>query len=116
METVPGVTSISAAAALANLPLAERDEALAILPVPGDPRKLERVLRQFDSVVLMKIGARLGMVLEVLGRMGLTDKAVLVSRAGLPGEALVPDLSSIEDEGLGYLSIIIVTRRGREGK
>jgi precorrin-2/cobalt-factor-2 C20-methyltransferase len=116
VETVPGITSISAATALANLPLAERDETLAIIPVPGDPKKLEKVLGQFDSVVLMKIGARLGMVLEVLGRMGLKEKAVLVSRAGLPGETLVSDLSTVEDRGLGYLSIIIVTQRGWKGR
>ncbi|MFQ5827180.1 MAG: precorrin-2 C(20)-methyltransferase [Dehalococcoidia bacterium] len=114
VETIPGVSSMGAAAALANLPLAERDETLAILPTPDDPKELERVLRQFDSVVLMKIGAKLDMVLRVLSQLGLREKAVLVSRAGLPGEALLRDLSSIADKRLGYLSIIIVTKRGQK--
>jgi precorrin-2/cobalt-factor-2 C20-methyltransferase len=113
VETIPGVSSASAAAALANLPLAERDEALAILPTPDDPKELEKVLRQFDSVVLMKIGAKLEMVLQVLSQLGLAEKAVLVSRAGLPGETLIQDLSSIKDRKLGYLSIIMVTKRGQ---
>ncbi len=116
VETIPGITSFSAAAALANLPLVEGDEALAILPAPRDPKRLEKVLKEFDTVVLMKLGSRLGMVLEVLRRLGLMEKALLVSRAGLDGESLIRDLSSIKDEKLGYLSIIIVARRERQGK
>ncbi|MDP2744195.1 MAG: precorrin-2 C(20)-methyltransferase [Dehalococcoidia bacterium] len=115
VETVPGLSSFSAAASLANLSLAEGEEAVAILPVPRDPGRLERVLREFDTVVLMKVAERLGMVLEVLRRLGLMEKAVLVSRAGLPGETLVRDLSSITDAKLGYLSVIIVANRERKG-
>jgi len=61
--------------------------------------------------VLMKIGHRLAQVRELLSDMGLAGDAVLVSRAGLEGQTVARDISQVEGERLGYLSVIIVRRR-----
>jgi precorrin-2/cobalt-factor-2 C20-methyltransferase len=111
VETVPGVTSFAAAAALANLPLVERDEAMAVLPASVGVDTLKLALTEFDTVVLMKIGHRLARVRGLLQEMGLAQDAVMVSRAGLEGQVIARDISQVEDERSGYLSVVIVRRR-----
>ena len=110
VETVPGVSSISAAAALAGLPLAQGEERLAILPAPPDGEGLREVLARFDTVVVMKVGDRLPALRRALEELGLAGKAVLVSRAGLEGERVVRGLQSLKDDSVGYLSVVIIRR------
>ena len=54
IETIPGITSFSLAAAKAGVPLVEKDESLMILPV-GDRQALLDSLVGESNVVLMKI-------------------------------------------------------------
>ena len=58
----------------------------------------------------MKIGRRLQNVLDELDRLGLTDRAVLVSRAGMAQERIETDLGRLRDapEEMGYLSVLLV--------
>lgn len=115
VETIPGVISFSAAAALSNLSLVESDETLAIVPASDNLEALRAALTQFDTVVVMKIGARLSQVQELLKQLGLIENSVLVSRAGLDGEFVTKGLSTLNKEA-GYLSTIIVKKpRGRKG-
>ena len=108
IETIPGVASFNAAASRAGIPLVERNEKLAILPVTKNLRGLRRFLKEFDTVVLMKVGAKLEKVVRLLNEMGLAKKSVLISRLGLPNEIVLPDVSLLKDKKLGYLSVIIV--------
>jgi len=110
VETVPGVSSISAAAALAGLPLAQGGERLAILPAPPDGEGLREVLARFDTVVVMKVGDRLPALRRALEELGLAGKAVLVSRVGLEGQRVVRGLQSLKDNSVGYLSVVIIRR------
>ncbi|MBI2958115.1 MAG: precorrin-2 C(20)-methyltransferase [Chloroflexi bacterium] len=108
VETIPGVTSVTASAALANLPLAEGEQRLAIVPGSTPEASLRRIMREFDTVVLMKIGKRLPQIQSLIAELGLSANAVLVSRAGLSGQTVVRDTSRIDDPQMGYLSLIIV--------
>lgn len=111
VETIPGVTSFNAAAASCGLPLLKGDEKLAILPVTGGIKDLRPTLKKFDTVVLMKIGSKLGRVIHLLKKIGLIKHSILVSHAGQVGEKIIRDLSSLKDERAGYLSVIIVKRK-----
>ncbi len=111
VETVPGVTAFNAAAASSGLPLVKGDEKLAILPVTNNLNKLRKTLREFDTVVLMKIGLKLDRVICLLREMKLTKSAILVSHAGRANEKIIRDLSSLQDKKLGYLSVIIVKKK-----
>ncbi len=110
VETVPGVTSFNAAAASCGLPLLKGNQRLAILPVTMGLKDLRLMLKKFDTVVLMKIGSRLGKVIRLLKRAGLIKNSILVSHAGQAGEKIVRDLSSLKAERAGYLSVIIVKK------
>ena len=108
--TVPGVTAFSAAAALTDFPIGESKELVTIVPTADDPQALEAALDRGGTVVLMKIGKRLGKILDLLEKKKLTDRAVFVSRVGHPEQRLEMDLRKLRAEGpeAGYLSIILV--------
>ena len=111
VETIPGISAFNAAAASSGLPLVKGDEKLAILPVTKNLKGLKKTLKEFDTVVLMKIGSKLDRVICLLKEMKLMKNSVLVSHAGQAGEKIISDLSSLKDKKLGYLSIIIVKRK-----
>jgi precorrin-2/cobalt-factor-2 C20-methyltransferase len=109
VETIPGISAFNAAAARAQIPLVEGDEKLAILPVRKDLRGLREAFHVFDTVILMKVGSKLGKVTALLMELDLLKHSVLVNRIGHPGEKIIYDLSSLEKkEKEGYLSVIIV--------
>jgi precorrin-2/cobalt-factor-2 C20-methyltransferase len=112
-EIVPGVTSFCAAAARAGISLVEGTETLAIIPSTISGNGIDQALRLFDNVVLMKVGDRVDALKQLLRKNDRYDDAVLVSRAGLAGEAVESTLNRVPDEGLGYLTTIIVSRRNR---
>jgi len=115
VTTFPGITSFAAAAAAMSWPIGEGKERVLILPCPDEAGALRHEIETHDVVVLMKIGKRLPMVLEVLGNMGIKEHCALASRIGLPGEALCHDVSSLPDDAsLGYLSTLLIRRMARE--
>jgi precorrin-2/cobalt-factor-2 C20-methyltransferase len=73
-RTFPGITSYAAAAAALGWPLGEGKERTLILPCPDDPPALRRDIETHDIVVLMKVGARLGWVLDLLREMGIAER------------------------------------------
>lgn len=111
IHTIPGVTSFNAAASLANLSLAQRDERIAIVPVPDDVEELRPILKGFDTVILMKVAKRLDKVISLLEEIGLAQHALFASHVGLKDSYLTRNLSELKGSGRGYMSIIIVRKR-----
>ena len=107
---VPGVSSMHAAAAAAGIPLADRDERLAVLPATYEGAGLREALLGFDTVVLLKIAPVLDRVLDVLAELDLTDRAVCVERCGRPDESIVRDVRALRGRALDYFSLLIVRR------
>ncbi len=107
-ETIPGVTSFNAASCVSGIPLVKQSEKLAVLPVGRDMAVIEKALKEFDTVVLMKVGAKLKKVIKLLKELRLIKNSVLVSRAGHPDEQIIKDVASIRGDKLGYLSVMIV--------
>ena len=95
--TVPGITAPSAAAALTNFPVGQGKELVTIVPAADDLQQFRAALERGGTVVLMKIGRRLEKVLDELDRLGLTDRAVLVSRAGMEQQRIETDLRRLRD-------------------
>lgn len=108
---VPGVMALGAAAALAGVPLGCGRRPVTIVPAAGDDLDgVRAALHGGGTVVLMKIGARLPELCALLAQERALSRAVLVSRAGLPGERVVTDLAALgaEEMAAGYLAVIIV--------
>ena len=108
---VPGISSIAAAAAAAQVPLVDGAERLAVLPALYDPASLREPLRSFDCVVLMKLAGAMETVLDMLEDMQLTDRAVFVSRCGWPEQEVVRDVRSLRGKPVDYFSLLIVRKQ-----
>lgn len=111
IETIPGISAFGAAASSVGMPLVKGNESMAVFPVTGNIKKLKGIFKEFDTVVLMKIGSRLNELMRLLEKLKLIKNSVLISRAGQPNEKIIRDISSIENNKLGYLSVIIVRRK-----
>ena len=112
VESVPGITSFSAAAAYLNASLAEGSEKLAIIPAIDDPEDLREILSQFSNAILMKVAGKYDRIVSVLEELGLKDKAVYISKLGYPEQFVTADLDSLRGTKLEYLSLIFVKRDG----
>ena len=108
VEVVPGVTSITACAASAGLPLAARNERLTVLPGPLPEAELRARIDGAESVVIMKVGRHLAKIRAVIADLGLTASAVYVERATLPQEVVLPLAEA--PEKAPYFSMILLTK------
>jgi len=110
MEIVPGISSVSAAAAAAGVPLGIAGDRIAILPATYEDYELRRTLKEFDTVVLMKVSRVFDRVYAILQELGLTGKGVFVRRVGSDQEEVVRDVSTLLGRELDYLSMLIVKK------
>ncbi|WP_066368396.1 precorrin-2 C(20)-methyltransferase [Herbidospora mongoliensis] len=105
-EVVPGVTSISGAAAALGRPLVERDETLTVLP--GTLPVEELVARIGEGpVAIMKLGRTFTKVRAALEEAGRLDDAWYVERATTGAQRLAP-LRDVDPESVPYFSLALL--------
>lgn len=115
LEIIPGVTSVTAAAASAQLPLAEKDEVVSIVPSDLDVELIEETAKHADTLVFMKCAHRVKDLLPVLKAAGFTDNstAAFVKRCTLPEEKVMTGkLCNLQnwDMAEDYFSVAIIKR------
>jgi precorrin-2/cobalt-factor-2 C20-methyltransferase len=113
VEVIPGVSSVTAAAARALFPLAGMDERLGVMPATYDPDAFERMLETCDTIVLLKVSRVLDRLLDILAARGLLEHAVLVERCGTPGERIVREITSLRGQQVSYFSLLLVRNQQR---
>jgi precorrin-2/cobalt-factor-2 C20-methyltransferase len=111
VEIVPGVSSLTACAAAAAVPLVSRDDTLTVLPATLDETQMLTRLREAETAMIVKIGRHLAKVRRVLSRLDRLDGAVYVEHATLPTQRVIP-LARANSETAPYFSITLVRRRG----
>ncbi|GAC1360048.1 MAG: precorrin-2 C(20)-methyltransferase [Ktedonobacteraceae bacterium] len=116
IEVVPGVSSITAAAAAARLPLSSWDERVAIIPAAyaagqagaAGAADLRTLLQLFDTVVLLKVSPVFDVLLNILEELDLLRHATFVRRCSTEEEEVLFDLASLRGQSIDYFSLIIV--------
>ncbi|HUC68067.1 MAG TPA: precorrin-2 C(20)-methyltransferase [Stellaceae bacterium] len=111
VEVVPGVSSLGAAAAAAQWPLAARLDTLCVLPASLPEPVLLCRLAEAEAVAIIKLGRHFAKVRAVLQRLGLTDAARYVEHASLASERVLP-LDQVNEAEVPYFSMILLHRRG----
>ncbi|MEU8936348.1 precorrin-2 C(20)-methyltransferase [Streptomyces sp. NPDC048409] len=109
-EVIPGVTSVSAAAARLGAPLAEGEEVLTILPGTLPEEELTARLAATDVAVVMKLGRTFGKVRRALETSGRLGEARYVERATMAGERIA-ELADVEAESVPYFSVAVLPSR-----
>ena len=115
LEIIPGVTSVTAAAASAKLPLAEKEEVVTIIPSDLNPAHIEDAARHADNLVFMKCAFHIKEFLPILLKAGFTQNSTiaLVKRCTLREEkVLVGKLSDVPSWDIteDYFSVAIVKK------
>lgn len=110
VEVVPGVTSLTACAARAAMPLVARNERLTVLPGPLPEDELRARIEGAESVAIMKVGRHMAKIRCVIEALGLTARAVYVERASLPQEVVCPLAEAPDDAP--YFSMILLVKGG----
>ncbi len=114
VEIVPGVTSTSAAAALAGLGVARLDERVAVVPAAYGLGHLVALLEEFATVFLIKVHVVFDELLAVLASLRHPIKAVYLEQIGTPAERVVTDLESLRGRKLPYFSLVILRREEQQ--
>lgn len=109
VEVVPGVSSISAAAAAALQPIVSHRERLAVLPSVYGVEDLRQVLDQFDTVVLMKVNRKAVEAVAQIEREGGLERCVFVRRATTEREKVVRSARELTPDDLDYFSMLTLS-------
>jgi len=110
LEVVPGVSSLTAAAARAGVPLAAGRERISVLPALHHPQAIGPALDASDALVLLKVNRVLDVVRGELEARGLLERAVLVRRATMPEEQVLHGAEAVDGRVRDYFSLLIVRR------
>lgn len=108
VEVIPGISSFSAGAAMAGIPLVLGMEGLIVLPTIGDAGKLSDAMGMFDNLVLMKAGRKMQLIASIMGEHHIDlSNATVISNVGMDNEYIGPmDV----DRQYGYFTTVIVKR------
>jgi len=109
IEVVPGITSLSACAALTRTPLAGRNDILSVVPATLDETALAAALGRADTAAIIKVGRHFEKVRRLLHVLGMAGRAVVVENGTADGERITP-LEDIHQDTQPYFSTILLRR------
>lgn len=104
---VPGVTSITAAAAAIARPLAARNEVVKVLPATLPAERLRAELAACESAAIIKVGRHFDAVREVLRSLNLINKSVVVEKA-THDDQIITRVEDVTGDSIPYFSTILV--------
>ena len=105
---IPGISSFSAGAAMAGIPLVLGMENLIVMPSIGDKDKLRDAIGKFDNLVIMKAGKNIPLLLDMMEEKGVpSERATVISNVGMDGEYIGPMDRNRE---YGYFTTVIISK------
>ena len=108
-EIIPGITSFSSGAALAQISLVEGNESLGVVSALKGMTALEQTLDLFENVVVMKAGGCMENIMALLEAKHLTECTMVLSNIGLEDAYIGPmDLN----RDYGYFTTLIIKKGG----
>jgi precorrin-2/cobalt-factor-2 C20-methyltransferase len=106
VEIIAGVPSFILGAAVHQVPLAMLNEKMVILPRMKNIEQLERYLKEFETVVLIKVKS----VINELCNFVQTKKVSVMycERLGTAQQFITTDLKEVQDREVPYFSLLII--------
>ena len=110
-KVIPGISSVSAAAALSNFNLAKKGETLIIKECPSNKKELVELIsinREEKTVlVLMKVGKRWEWVKNLLIKEDIISKSVIALNVGMPDQT-IQEVSEFKLNKVPYFSLLMM--------
>ena len=109
IKTLPGISSLSLAAALGDFQLIKKGENLQIMECPDEISKFKSLINQENKTVLaiMKIGKRWKWVKYVLEEKKILKKSLLAVNIGMKNH-FIGKASEYNSEELPYFSLLLL--------
>ncbi len=109
---IPGINSVSAAAAAAALPLITGEQRLTVIPATAGDEAIRQALLNSDSVAILKPGRHRPRLLALLRETGRTEDALYIEQASRPEQRIVRRLAEIPATPGPYFALFLVVRAG----
>ena len=110
-STIPGISSLSAAAALHDFDLVKKGETLIIKECPTSNLELTTLIiesRDNKTVLaIMKVGKRWNLVKETLRKEDIINKSLVALNVGMPDQ-IIQNASQYKKEVMPYFSLILI--------
>jgi len=110
-KTIPGISSISAAAALNDFDLVKKGETLIIKECPSLESELKTLIRESKAnktvLAIMKVGKRWNLVREILKKEDILKKSLIALSVGTPDQ-IIQYASQYNKDVMPYFSLILV--------
>jgi precorrin-2/cobalt-factor-2 C20-methyltransferase len=115
IEIVPAVSSITAIPAALQTPLADGQERFCVVPATYGMEDLPKLLAEFDTIVLTKVGRMIPALVEILREHRLLDAATYVAYGTTDEQKVVRDLETLAGDKCDYFSMVVISIRRRRG-
>jgi len=110
-KTIPGISSLSAAAALNEFDLVKKGETLIIKECPSSNAELTSLIRESQVnrkvLAIMKVGKRWNLVRETLKKEDIIQKSLIALNIGMPDQ-IVQYASQYKKDVMPYFSLIVI--------
>ena len=110
-KTIPGISSISAAAALNDFDLVKKGETLIIKECPSSNSELISLIKDSREnktvLAIMKVGKRWNLVREILKKEDILNKSLIALSIGMPDQ-IIQYASQYKKDFMPYFSLILI--------
>jgi precorrin-2/cobalt-factor-2 C20-methyltransferase len=110
-KTIPGISSLSAAAALNDFDLVKKGETLIIKECPSSNSELTSLISESRGnktvLAIMKVGKRWNLVREILKKEGIINKSLIALSVGMPNQ-IIQYASQYKKDFMPYFSLILI--------
>jgi precorrin-2/cobalt-factor-2 C20-methyltransferase len=110
IRTVPGISSVLGAASQLQLPLADGDEQVAIVPATDNRDAMRKAIQDHDTVLFIKVAKVIDLLVDILEELDLTDKASVVTKVTSPHELIWRNVRDLKGQELEYLTLMAVKK------
>ena len=110
-KTIPGISSISAAAALNDFDLVKKGETLVIKECPSSNSELTSLIRESSRnktvLAIMKVGKRWQVVRETLKKEEIINESLIALNVGMSNQ-IIQYASQYKKDVMPYFSLILI--------
>lgn len=112
--TIPGISSFSNIASSQNFPLVMDKSSMIIVPATIDIKEIESRIKEFDSLVLMKVFKKFNEIKEIIIENSLLENTMLVCWSSFQNEEVYYPITDCEKEKLSYFSTIVINKNWKK--
>ena len=109
---IPGINSVSAAAAAAALPLITGEQRLTVIPATAGDDAIRQALLNSDSVAILKPGRHRPRLLALLRETGRAADVIYIEQASRPEQRIISRFEEIPATPGPYFALFLVVRSG----